>query len=80
MAIQPIEVPKNSAETLRVERGAYAGVELIHVRAWTGRPGDPAARPTRKGLSCAPRYGARSCQQSRRFSRRKVSEDESSTR
>ena len=50
----PTEIPKNAGETLRVERGAYQGIDLIHVRVWTGRPGDPNARPTQKGLSLRP--------------------------
>ena len=48
------EIPKNAVETLRIERGAYNGVDLIHVRVWTGRPGDEGAKPTQKGLSLRP--------------------------
>ena len=48
------EIPKNAGETLRVERGTYQGVDLLHVPVWTGKPGDPQARPTQKGLSLRP--------------------------
>jgi hypothetical protein len=48
------EIPKNAGETLRVERGEYQGIDLLHVPVWTGRPGDPNAKPTQKGLSLRP--------------------------
>jgi hypothetical protein len=48
------EIPKNAAETIRVERAPFNGVDLLHVRCWTGRPGDPNAKPTPKGLSLRP--------------------------
>jgi hypothetical protein len=48
------EIHKNAGETLRVERGEYQGIDLLHVRVWTGRPGDPNAKPTQKGLSLRP--------------------------
>jgi hypothetical protein len=48
------EIPKNAGETLRVERGEHQGIDLLHVRVWTGRPGDPNAKPTQKGLSLRP--------------------------
>lgn len=48
------EIVKNAAETLRVERTRYMGKDLLAVRVFTGRPGDPDARPTRKGLTLRP--------------------------
>lgn len=39
------------AETLRLERTEVGGKQLVAVRVFTGRPGDPAARPTKKGLT-----------------------------
>ena len=45
MTTGTVEIPKNAAETLRVERTKYMGKELAAVRVWTGRPGDPQAKP-----------------------------------
>lgn len=49
-----VEVQKNAAETLRVERTEYLGKDLVAVRVFTGPPGDKNARPTRKGLTLRP--------------------------
>lgn len=54
MATETVEVVKNASETLRVERTEYLGKDLVAVRVFTGRPGDPDARPTRKGLTLRP--------------------------
>lgn len=54
MTPEVIEIPKNSAETLRVERTQYRGKDLVAARVWTGRPGDPDAKPTQKGLTLRP--------------------------
>ena len=54
MAVEPVEIQKNASETLRIERTEYMGKELVAVRVWTGRPGDPQAKPTRKGLTLRP--------------------------
>ena len=54
MTTEAVEIPKNAAETLRVERTEYMGKELVAVRVWTGRPGDPQAKPTQKGLTLRP--------------------------
>lgn len=51
---KPVGIRKNAAETLRVERTDYRGKDLLAVRVFTGRPGDPQARPTRKGLTLHP--------------------------
>ena len=49
-----VEVPKNASETLRVERTEFQGHDLVAVSVWTGRPGDPTAKPTEKGLTLRP--------------------------
>jgi len=49
-----VEIPKNASETLRVEPTEYMGKHLVAVRVFTGRPGDPDARPTKKGLTLRP--------------------------
>lgn len=49
-----VEIPKNAAETLRLEWTEYNGIDLVAVRVWTGSPGDPDARPTKKGLTLRP--------------------------
>lgn len=54
MATETVEIPKNASETLRVEPTEYMGKHLVAVRVFTGRPGDPDARPTRKGLTLRP--------------------------
>ena len=48
---ETVQIAKNASETLRVERTEYMGKRLLAVRVFTGRPGDPAARPTQKGLA-----------------------------
>lgn len=54
MAAETVEITKNAAETLRVEQTEFMGKRLLAVRVFTGRPGDPDARPTRKGLTLRP--------------------------
>jgi len=54
MSSEPVQIPKNSTETLHVERTEYGGHDLLAVRVYTGRPGDPDARPTRKGITLRP--------------------------
>ena len=54
MANETVEIQKNAAETLRVERTEYMGKELVAVRVWTGKPGDAQAKPTQKGLTLRP--------------------------
>lgn len=54
MAAETVEITKNASETLRVEPTEYMGKQLVAVRVFTGRPGDPDARPTRKGLTLRP--------------------------
>lgn len=51
---ETVEVVKNASETLRVERTEYNGHDLLAIRVFTGRPGDPAGRPTKKGLTLRP--------------------------
>jgi len=54
MAAETVEIAKNASETLRVEQTEYLGKQLVAVRVFTGRPGDPGALPTRKGLTLRP--------------------------
>jgi hypothetical protein len=49
------EVPKNSAEVVRVRRSAFNGVPVLDVRVWTRplTPGDEGQR-TKRGLTLRP--------------------------
>jgi len=51
---ETVEIVKNASETLRVSRAEYNGHDLLAIRVFTGRPGDPDARPTKKGLTLRP--------------------------
>ena len=54
MSASVVEIRKNAGETLRLERTQWENLELVGVRVWTGRPGDPEARPTKNGLTLRP--------------------------
>ena len=51
MMMQAVEIQKNGAETIRIERTTYHDYDVIDVRVWWGIPGGNNARPTRKGLT-----------------------------
>ena len=51
---ETVEVVKNASETPRVERTEFNGYKLLAVRMFTDPPGDPEARPTKKGLTLRP--------------------------
>ena len=45
-----IEIPKNSRETIRIERITYHGIECLNVRVWYEN-GEGEMRPSKKGLA-----------------------------
>ena len=49
------EAPKNAAETIRVRRTTFNGIELVDARVWT-KPAVPGeeGKPTKKGLALRP--------------------------
>jgi len=49
------DLPKNAAETIRVRRTTFNGIELLDARVWTvpAVPGDEG-KPTKKGLCLRP--------------------------
>ena len=48
-----VTVPKNANEIIKIERGEYQGVDLLHARIWYD-DGGGEHKPSRKGLSLRP--------------------------
>ena len=49
-----VTVRKNANEIIRIERGEYRDVDLLHVRVWYD-DGTGDCKPSRKGLSLRPK-------------------------
>lgn len=47
------EIRKNATEIIKIERGEYQGVDLLHVRIWYDDGGGEYL-PSKKGLSLRP--------------------------
>ena len=54
METATIEIRKNATEIIKIERGEYQGVDLLHARVWYD-DGGGEYKPSKKGLSLRPK-------------------------
>lgn len=63
METATIKIRKNANEIIKIERGEYQGIDLLHARVWYDEGGGEY-KPSKKGLSLRPETWRESCHRS----------------